>query len=65
MLPGHGADNTPAVVVDQWLYIDGGEYYLLVDGSPSPVSSEFIPMASSACMRLIYTPCDRHQHFRG
>jgi hypothetical protein len=34
------ADNNQAVVVDNWLYIEGGEYYILQDGTPSFISSE-------------------------
>ena len=30
-----------AVVVDQWLYIDGGEYYLLDNGVTSVIDSMF------------------------
>ena len=34
------ADNEQAVVVDNWLYIDGGEYYILQNGAPSVIDGE-------------------------
>ena len=39
-ISGLHADSKPAVVVDQWLYIDGGEYYLLDNGFMSVIDSK-------------------------
>jgi hypothetical protein len=50
-LSGYKADYKAAVVVDQWLYIDGGEYYVLADGYPSVIYSK------SASKRHPYLAC--------